>query len=343
MSKRFLIPICLLLIFSSALGQGANSTTTMTTTTTTNTTTTLNQTITVDSSQNGETTVTTTPVNTTTNASGTPTNTTITLATLKTIESSGAKISSYPAQGYTLYLVDIHFISGNLSAQYIAHHYCHFVNEDLMQCALFNDSIPNARFIGNEYFITKALFDTLALQERHLWHSHPFEVQSGLFVAPDLSPEDEFTVMEWLMGTFGKVSDTWQFFDTFPLGPPQLGMALALESQVNWTVVDLMDKQLNLKTTYRDRQQQRADLVAPPKTPGADSYLITGNATQYQVYQIMLANNGRTLPNANVNTNTNGNATTTTTTNPTTNATTTTTTTPASNANANATATNTTL
>lgn len=304
MSKYFLIPLCLFLLSASTLAQSVNNTNTTTTTTTTitnttNTTTPLNQTIGINSSQIGSTIVTTTPINITTNVSGTPTNTTINFVPLHTLESAGANISSYPTQSYTLYLVDIHFISGNLSAQYIAHHYCHFVSEDLMQCALFNNSTPNARFIGNEYFITKALFDTLSMSERNLWHSHPFEVQSGLFVAPDLSPEDEFTVMEWLMGTFGKVADTWSFYDSFPLGPPQLGMALALDSQVDWNVADLMDKQLNLSTTYQERRQQRADLVAPPKTPGADNYLTTGNATQYQVYEIMLANNGRTLPTGN--------------------------------------------
>lgn len=135
----------------------------------------------------------------------------ISLSELQNLEKNGSSISSYPTQDYTLYLVDIHFVSGNISAQYIAHHYCHFVHQDLMQCLLFNDSNPDARSIGNEYFITKALFDTLPDTERHLWHSHPFEIKSGLFVAPDLSQDDEMTVMKWLMGTFGKVTDTLEF------------------------------------------------------------------------------------------------------------------------------------
>jgi hypothetical protein len=275
----------------------ANATSSTTTlTNATNTSALVNETIVTDSSQNGTTIVTTTPIDPTTNTSGTPTNTTITLQQLTGFEQASPNISTYPTQSYTLYLADIHFVSGNLSAQYIAYHYCHFVSEDLMQCALFNDTTPNARFIGNEYFITKALFDTLPEEERNLWHSHPYEVQSGLFVAPDLTPEDEFTVMEWLMGTFGKVTDTWQFTEDFPLGAPKLGMALALDSQVNWDLADQMDQILNLTTTHQERRQQRAELIAPPKTPGADAYLTTGNATQYQVYQIMLENNGTTLP-----------------------------------------------
>jgi len=276
---------------------GANATGSSTTiSNATNSTALLNETIITDSSQNGSTIVITTPIDPATNVSGTSTNTTITLQQLQGFEQASPNISTYPTASYTLYLVDIHFVSGNLSAQYLAYHYCHFVSVDLMQCALYNDTTPNARFIGNEYFITKALFDTLPEEERNLWHSHPYEVQSGLFVAPDLTPEDEFIVMEWLMGTFGKVTDTWQFFQDFPLGPPQLGMALALDSQVDWNLADQMDQILNLTTTHQERRQQRAELIAPPATPGADNYLTTGNATQYQVYQIMLDNNGRTLP-----------------------------------------------
>ncbi len=315
MSKLFLI--CLLsLISSSIFAQNTVTTTTVsngnnetTTTNGTNTTTTtqpvnstldINQTVITDSSQIGQSVVITTPLDQTTGLPGTSTNTTITYQQLNALETATGpeNITTYPTQNYTLYLADIHFISGNLSAQYIAHHFCHFVNEDFMQCALFNDTTPNARFIGNEYFITKALFDTLSDDERTLWHSHPYEVQSGLFVAPDLTPEDELIVMEWLMGTFGKVADTWSFFDSFPFGHPKLGMALALDSQVDWDVADLMDQQLNLSTTHQERRQQRADFIAPPATPGADNYLVTGNATQYQVYQIMLDNNGRTLPDA---------------------------------------------
>jgi len=221
-----------------------------------------------------------------------------TLKGLRRAERSGAD-NDYPIKHYTLYLVDIHFVSGNISAQYIAYHFCHFVNADFMVCQLFNDTSPNARSIGNEYFITKKIFDTLPFSERHLWHSHPFEIKSGLFVAPDLSEEDEWEVMAWLMGTFGKVTDTWQFDEEFPFGAPKLGMALALDSQVNWTLAEEMDRVLNLPTTYEERSLARKSLVTPPRTPGADNYLFSGFAKQYKVYDIFLEDHGKYLPGGN--------------------------------------------
>ena len=216
------------------------------------------------------------------------------LALLQALEQSG-KGKAYPTDSYTLFLADIHFYAGNLSSQYIAYHYCHFVSADFMQCALYNGRSDNARLIGNEYFITQAIFNTLPDSERNLWHSHPFEIQTGLFIAPDLNPEEELEVVQWLMGTFGKVTDTWQHYEDFPLGPPTVGLALGLVSQVNWTLAGEMDQIFNMSTTYQQRQQQRAGLVTPPRTPGADNYLFSGLATNYDIYSFPIENNGTIL------------------------------------------------
>ena len=220
------------------------------------------------------------------------------LALLQALEQSGQG-KAYPTDSYTLFLADIHFYAGNLSSQYIAYHYCHFVSADFMQCALYNGREANARLIGNEYFITQAIFNTLPDSERNLWHSHPFEVQTGLFIAPDLSPEEDLEIAQWLMGTFGKVTDSWQYYEDFPLGPPTVGLALGLVSQVNWTLAAEMDQIFNMSTTYQQRQQQRAGLVTPPRTPGADNYLFSGYATNYNIFSFPVENNATTLGAAN--------------------------------------------
>ena len=188
-----------------------------------------------------------------------------------------------PISEYKLHLVDIHFLSGRLHQQYIAHHFCAFPYEGFMICDLFNSADKNARPIGIEYFITKDHFEKLPEEERHLWHSHPYEVLSGMFVVMDVTPEEEKQVLEWVMGTYGKVIDTWQFYNDMPVGPPQVGFALALDTQVNWDLVDQMDKELKLPTTHKQRRAARADMQKPDKVEGADDYLKSHQAPQYGV------------------------------------------------------------
>ena len=188
-----------------------------------------------------------------------------------------------PMAEYKLHLVDLHFLSGRLHQQYIAHHFCAFPYEGFMICELFKSAEKNGRPIGIEYFVTKDVFEKLPEEERHLWHSHPYEILSGLFVVMDVNEEEEKQVLEWVMGTYGKVVDTWQFYNDLPIGPPQVGFALALDSQVDWDLADQMDKELKLPTTHKQRRAARAHMKKPEKVKGADDYLESHKAPQYDV------------------------------------------------------------
>lgn len=66
-----------------------------------------------------------------------------------------------------------------------ANHYCAHVNEDVRQCILYDSPGPNARLIGIEYMIKPHLYEGLDAEERKLWHSHVFEVKSGMLVMPN--------------------------------------------------------------------------------------------------------------------------------------------------------------
>eukprot|EP00918_Siedleckia_nematoides_P009202 GHVU01020116.1.p1 GENE.GHVU01020116.1~~GHVU01020116.1.p1 ORF type:complete len:253 (-),score=38.61 GHVU01020116.1:97-855(-) len=194
-----------------------------------------------------------------------------------------AKFGEKPIAEYKLHMVDIHWLSGRLNQQYIAHHFCAFPYDGFMICDLFSSADKNARPIGIEYFITRDRFDALPEEEKVLWHSHPYEILSGLFVVMDVTPEEEEAVLEWVMGTYGKVTDTWQFYNDMPIGAPQLGFALALDSQVDWDLADEMDKSLNLPTTHKQRRAARMHMKMPDKAPGSDAYLKTKQAPQYEI------------------------------------------------------------
>lgn len=58
------------------------------------------------------------------------------------------------------------------------------VNNDVRQCILYDSPGPNARLIGVEYMVTPRIYNELDSEERKLWHSHVFEVKSGMLVMP---------------------------------------------------------------------------------------------------------------------------------------------------------------
>jgi len=201
---------------------------------------------------------------------------------------------NYPTSELDLYLVDIHIYSGDINFQFPAFHYCNVLNKGFMQCVLYDSSSKDAGIVGVEFFISKEKFESLSKEEQKMWHSHHYEVLSGMFVAPDVPEEDEPKLMEWLMTTYGKVFDVWHQNDELPINAPRLGMALAMDSQVDWKIVDKMDKILGLKTNTQDRREARKSLKIPPKSKFAESYLETGKMPQWQTYFIDVPNNGKT-------------------------------------------------
>jgi len=206
----------------------------------------------------------------------------------------GKNFEKYPSSELTLYLVDIHIYSGNITFQFPAFHYCNVLNKGFMECVLYDSPSKDGGVVGVEFFISKEHFESLDDEEKKLWHSHHYEVMSGMFVAPDTTEADEPKLMEWLMTTYGKVIDVWHQEDELPIRPPRLGMALALDSQVDWSAVDKMDKILGLKTDTQKRREARKSLKVPPKAAGADSYLETGKMPQFKTYFIDVPNKGKT-------------------------------------------------
>ena len=55
---------------------------------------------------------------------------------------------------------------------------------DIRQCIIFDGNGPQARLIGVEYMISPKLYATLSDEEKKLWHTHVFEVKSGLLIMP---------------------------------------------------------------------------------------------------------------------------------------------------------------
>lgn len=143
----------------------------------------------------------------------------------------GAKAlqSAAPLRGFDAYVVGFHPAKDDPSMQMEAHHYCKVVNDDLLQCVLFEGNTADANLIGIEYIISEALFETLPADEMAYWHPHNYEVFSGQLIAPGLPAAAEQQLMAELINSYGKTWHTWHTGrhdagggHSLPLGDPML-------------------------------------------------------------------------------------------------------------------------
>ena len=114
-----------------------------------------------------------------------------------------------PVANLDVYLVGFHPMKDDPSHQFEAHHFCHVVNEELMQCALFDGNTRAANLTGVEYIISERLYQGLPRRERQYWHPHNGEILSGQLVAPGIPAAAEHALMSSKMNSYGKTWHTW--------------------------------------------------------------------------------------------------------------------------------------
>jgi hypothetical protein len=178
-----------------------------------------------------------------------------------------------PVKALEVYLDAFHFHNGEIEKQMEIHHYCSRLNEDVIQCALFDGNTAGARLVGVEYVISEQAFKTLPDEERKMWHSHVYEVKSGQLISPGLSDEAERELMKKIISTYGKTWHTWStehMNDRLPLGVPSLMRAFTKDGQAHPALIERRDKFLSVSTDAE--KKVRADMEAPAVQPGADAW-----------------------------------------------------------------------
>lgn len=158
-----------------------------------------------------------------------------------------------------------------------ANHYCGHLNDDVRQCILYDSPEPHARIIGIEYMISPKLYETLDPEERKLWHSHVYEVKSGMLIMPQPSLPDalweaaENKEMEEIVRVYGKVYHLWQVDKghQLPLGEPQLMTSFTAEGQFDFDKY-VGDRDRRFKTDYKEKQKARKHIASPSVHPDAD-------------------------------------------------------------------------
>jgi hypothetical protein len=181
-----------------------------------------------------------------------------------------------------------------------ANHYCAHLNDDVRQCILYDSPVQPARIIGIgrssslflygaraesltllvEYMIKPHLYETLDEDEQKLWHSHVFEVKSGMLIMPKPSivPEAVWELaenkeMEEVVHLYGKIYHLWQTDrgDKLPLGPPQLMTSYTATDQMpNYEKV-LDDRDRRFGTDHRRKKEVREYIEVPEIHPNADA------------------------------------------------------------------------
>ena len=148
-------------------------------------------------------------------------------------KSAPASANFPPIGDIHAHVCGIHFYSGDISRQIIAEHYCSHLSDEVLQCILYDSNKPGAKMIGVEYIVSAKIFETLPAEEKKLWHSHNYEVKSGVLTAPGMADADENGLLKVLIGTYGKTWQTWQIDknDKIPMGIPQLMMAFTKDGQ----------------------------------------------------------------------------------------------------------------
>jgi hypothetical protein len=177
-----------------------------------------------------------------------------------------------PLEARRTYLDGFHFYSGEPDRQAETHQWCTRLDADVAQCAIFDGSGRDARLIGIEYVVTERVYMQLPAEEKRLWHSHAYDVQSGALVAPGLPETAEYELMERVVRTYGKTWTTWAVDQDarVPLGVPQLMMSFTEDGQADARMIASRDQRLGVSTAGNARN--RADIEAPPIDSEADAW-----------------------------------------------------------------------
>jgi hypothetical protein len=94
-------------------------------------------------------------------------------------KAAGDKPPASPLDGYTIHVSAPHVMNGEVVGPF--HHYCKPINDDIIQCILFESTEPNARMTEVEYMVSKKLARSVIPEWSHKknWHDHKQEIETG--------------------------------------------------------------------------------------------------------------------------------------------------------------------
>ncbi|KAK5936619.1 hypothetical protein PMZ80_011147 [Knufia obscura] len=161
-----------------------------------------------------------------------------------------------------------------------AMHYCAHTRKDLRQCLIYDSHEENARLIGIEYMVPKEVYDSFDEEEQKLWHSHDFEVKSGMLILPKPSgytdeewEQAELEAMKEIVHLYGKTWHTWQVDagHEFPLGRPALMGSATSPEQIDLDTA-MTKRNQAFGVDHRKKAAARRDIQPHHIHPNANSW-----------------------------------------------------------------------
>ena len=130
--------------------------------------------------------------------------------------------------------------------------------------------------------VSPRVFETLPAEERKLWHSHGFEVKSGMLIMPAPAgvpapawEAAETSEMKDIMPTYGKTYHFWQVDrgDVVPMGPPQLMGSFTSDESVKLAHAGgldglLQDRDERFGVDHRHKAKKREGIEPVEHHPG---------------------------------------------------------------------------
>ncbi|KAK9085735.1 hypothetical protein Sjap_026146 [Stephania japonica] len=176
--------------------------------------------------------------------------------------------------------------SHNMNRQIETHHYVTRINEDFLQCPVYDSDTARARLIGIEYIVSDRIFETLPPEEQKLWHSHAYEIKAGLWVNPRVPEALQRPELRNLTKSYGKFWCTWQTDrgDELPLGVPSLMMSPQSVGSgiLNPELVKSRDNRYGIDSD--DLKKWRVEIEEPEWiNPNADYWKNTGKGFSTEV------------------------------------------------------------
>ncbi|GAA5871194.1 hypothetical protein JCM16303_001721 [Sporobolomyces ruberrimus] len=202
-------------------------------------------------------------------------------------------MSFAPIKQIHQHLVGLHPYSTDRSRVVPSHHFCSCAPKHekgtVRQCIIYDSDKADARLIGIEYVVDEDVFNSLDKDEQKYWHSHKYEVESGMLclrskelVPTMMEDQAEQGAMKELHKTYGKTIHTWAVDSSpsLPLGPPSLMMSFTEDAQVHPAVFASLKSAQGIDVEHKRELRAKYLDLSYQKHPGSDQWEKEGKAIQ---------------------------------------------------------------